>query len=88
MRKYYKMTESKYLIFEEQKVSCRKLPKYIVKNRTTGYELAEIRFCGAWRKYVLKTYDEVIFDANCLSDIIIFLNDKTAEWRASLKKGE
>jgi len=79
------MEESKYLVFEEQKVPCRKLPKYIIKSRNTGYELAEIRFCGAWRKYVLKTYDEVIFDAACLSDIIVKLNDLTAEWRAGLK---
>ena len=80
------MEDSNYLIFEEQKVSCRKLPIYIIKNKQSGYELGEIRFCGAWRKFIFKPYEETIYDAACLSDIIIFLNDRTADWRASLQK--
>ena len=85
------MTESTYLKFEKQDRPGKKLPIYIVKNKTTDFELGVVKFCGAWRKFVFNPvteYYDLIFDANCLSDIIIFLNDKTAEWRASLKKEE
>lgn len=85
------MTESTYLKFEKQDRPGKKLPIYIVKNKTTDFELGVVKFCGAWRKFVFNPNNEwydLIFDANCLSDIIIFLNDLTAEWRASLKKGE
>ena len=81
--------ESAYLKFEKQEKPEKKLPIYIVKNKITDFELGVVKFDGAWRKFVFNpnaNYNDLIFDANCLSDIIIFLNDKTAEWRTSLKK--
>lgn len=80
--------ESNYLKFEKQERPRMKLPIYVVKNKKTDFELGVVKFCGAWRKYVFNPnadYDDLIFDAECLQDIISFLNDKTEEWRTSLK---
>lgn len=82
------MEDSNYLTFKGRYIDGKKLPIYIVKNKNTGLELGTIKFYGAWRKFVFSPnpdYD-LIFDANCLSDIIIKLNDLTAEWRANLGK--
>lgn len=82
------MEESTYLKFEKQCRPRKKLPDYIVKNKTTDFELGVIEFWGAWRKFVFNPnadYD-LIFDANCLLDIITFLNDRTNEWRAGLNE--
>lgn len=80
------MEDSNYLTFEGRYIDGKKLPIYIVKNKNTGFELGTIKFYGAWRKFVFNPASDTIFDAACLSDIIIKLNDLTAEWRASLGK--
>ena len=80
--------ESTYLKFKKQDRPGKKLPIYIVKNKTTDFELGVVKFCGAWRKFVFNPnadYDDLIFDAGCLLDISIFLRDKTVEWKAGLK---
>lgn len=80
--------ESNYLKFEKQERPGKKLPIYIVKNKKTDFKLGVVKFCGSWRKFVFNPnadYDDLIFDAECLQDIITFLNNKTEEWRANLK---
>ena len=76
--------ESKYLIFEEQYIIKHKLPIYTVKNKQSNVVLGTIKFYGAWRKFVFEPSEAVIFDADCLYDIVFFLNDKTIDWRNSL----
>ena len=79
------MVESKYLNFIKQEYPFRKTPVYEVQNKS-GERLGGIMFYPAWRKFVFNPAADTLFDANCLSDIIIKLNDLTAEWRTSLKK--
>ena len=76
------MVESKYLVFKEVEITGRKTPVYEVKNKSDEY-LGYIIFRPSWRKFVFVPAKDTLFDANCLSDIIIKLNDLTAEWRAS-----
>lgn len=76
--------ESKYLIFEEYTILGHKLPIYIIRNRQTNCRLGTVKFYGAWRKFVFEPCEAVIFDANCLNDIITFLDNRTADWRNSL----
>ncbi len=79
------MADSKYLVFIKKQLFGRKTPTYTVENKSGEY-LGLITFNPAWRKFVFNPASDTIFDAACLSDIIIKLNDATAEWRASLKK--
>ena len=59
---------------------------------TTPYNevLAKIKWWGAWRKYVLETFnigdDGVIFDTKCLKDVISYI-DKLMEER-KVKRSE
>ena len=80
------MNESNYLIFEKHTIPNHKLPIYTVKNKQSNCKLGTIKFYGAWRKFVFEPVENVIFDASCLNDIITFLNNKTTDWRNSLKK--
>ena len=78
------MVESKYLVFEKYITSKRKTPIYEVKNKETLDSLGCIYFYPAWRKYVFESNPEVIYDVNCLYDIIDFMKVIQADWRASL----
>jgi len=76
--------ESKYLVFEKETIHGRKTPVYYVRNKS-GETLGHIYFYPAWRKYVFTSYAEIIYDQSCLTDIISFMAEAQAEWRASLK---
>ena len=79
------MEDSKYLVFIKKQLFGRKTPTYTIKNKSGEY-LGLITFNPAWRKFVFNPAPDTIFDAACLSDIIIKLNDATAEWRPGLKE--
>jgi len=79
------MVESKYLNFVEVEVTGRKTPIYEVKNKSGEY-LGYIIFRPSWRKFVFLPAKDTLFDAACLSDIIIQLNDAQVKWKAGLKK--
>ncbi len=78
--------ESKFLVFDKYTTPGRKTPMYAVKNKQSLITLGAIYFYPAWRKYVFEAVDSTIFDAGCLTDIVNFMQEIQAEWRASLKK--
>ena len=76
---------SKYLVFDKYISPGRKTPIYEIKNKNTLESLGIIYFYPAWRKYVFESNPEIIYDVNCLNDIIEFIQEVQAEWRAGLK---
>lgn len=58
-----------------------KLFEVYAKNRMA--KLGEVRFYGAWRKYVFSPNGEVlaVFDSGCLREIAEFCDERTKEWR-------
>ena len=79
------MIESKYLVFKRIDIPGRKTPVFEIYNKSDEC-IGLIALHPAWRKFVFYPSSDTIFDAACLSDIIIQMNDATAEWKAGLKK--
>jgi hypothetical protein len=46
-----------------------------------GWNLGEVKFHGAWRKYCFFPFENTLFDHACLRAIADFCEQKTAEWR-------
>ena len=76
---------SQYLVFDKYIIPGRKTPIYEVKNKNSLESLGVIYFYPAWRKYVFESNPKIIYDINCLTDIIIFIQEVQSEWKASLK---
>ncbi len=79
------MVESKYLVFKRVDIFGRKTPVFEVDTKA-GECLGLIRFHPAWHKFAFFPARNTLFDATCLSDIMMQLNDATAEWNAGVKK--
>lgn len=71
------MKETKFLAFIEFK-DPRK--NYVVMNKKDGSLLGIIYFYSKWKKFVLFTSGELVFDSTCLDDISSFMKE--------LNKGE
>lgn len=81
------MSSSKYLDFVKQECPFRKTPVYEVQNKS-GERLGGIMFYPAWRKFIFNPTADVIFDAACLSDIIIKLNELMTERKEGILNGK
>ena len=46
---------------------------YVVRSRSSGEELARIRWHGPWRQYWIEPADDTGWSIGCLSDVIDFL---------------
>lgn len=66
-------------IYEERKSPSGKTSIYVVANSVTATILGYISWWGAWRKYVFKPNEEMVFDSNCLNEIESFLDEATAK---------
>lgn len=82
---YPVIRESKWLRFEILWVNGKKTPSYKVFNKDGSY-LTTVQFWPAWRKFVMNGAVAVIYDADCLNDVVEFLGQLTTIWRESLKK--
>lgn len=77
--------ESKYLTFEKYTIPGRKTSLYDVINKNTSERLGAIYFYPGWRKFVFEPLPEIIFDSNCLTDIITFMKEAQEAWMEGLK---
>ena len=73
--------EGKYIIFmlaeEKPKTSI-----WDVMTKDTAIILGQVKWYGAWRKYAFFPGAEMIFEEQCLGDIIIFMKTRTAVHKA------
>lgn len=52
---------------------------------TLGPGIGEVRFYPQWRKYAFFPYQNTLFETDCLRDIATFCEERTREWRESIK---
>uniref|UniRef100_A0A6M3JTA0 Uncharacterized protein n=1 Tax=viral metagenome TaxID=1070528 RepID=A0A6M3JTA0_9ZZZZ len=48
-------------------------PAWAIVNTKSGNELSCINWNPSWKRYVMTTYDPVIFDVGCMKTIINFI---------------
>lgn len=82
--------EPKWIVFtpEETKGSTK---KYIVTNKEYGTVLGVIKWYPAWRKYAFFPASNCVFEADCLKDITVKLNQMMLVYKAdkqSKKQGQ
>lgn len=58
---------------------------WAVYNSDNGSHLGEIRWYGAWRKYVLAVAPGTIWSADCLVDVARFIETQMAARQAGVK---
>jgi len=51
--------------------------KYRITSKRTKLQLGEIKYYQDWNKYIFEPELNTVFDAECLKDIINWLNDIT-----------
>ena len=79
------LSKHKYLDFEQvQPAAGAKMPTYRVTNKKGGY-LGDLKFHGAWRRYVYHTLPHIILDGDCLREIAFKLGVVTQLWQAEQK---
>lgn len=69
--------ESEYLVFTEV-ADTGKTKVWDVMSRSGGYRLAQIRWHGAWRQYVLRPEAQTIWNTGCLTDVQTFIRQQMA----------
>lgn len=57
---------------------------YSVRSLLTRIQLAEVVYWNTWRKYVLSTQAEKIFDDKCLTEVVEFVKLLNDERKARL----
>ena len=77
----YTCKETKYLLFLICKQPDRKTPIVTIRTLDGEIVLGEIRFYGAWRKFVFYPKEETLFDSKCLCDIINMINTLQESWK-------
>ncbi len=82
--------ETKYLVFDAFSVSGRKTKLVKVYNKSSGSELAEIQWYGAWRQYCFMPTMEsdTVWNNTCLTDVITVINKLMKEREIEKPKGE
>ena len=76
--------ETKHLIFTEVEGTAKKTKVLKVENKNKEL-LGFIYFKPQWRKFIFDTNDEIVYDNNCLRDIISVLDELQQMWKESLK---
>lgn len=72
--------ESNYFKISELYYKNRKTPVLTIYSKE-GYNLGEIRWYGAWRKFCFYPNEDTIWDNKCLEEIVSFLNKYNKDWR-------
>lgn len=67
-----------YLTFTET-ADTGKTKVWSVDNSNDGSHLGEVKWHGAWRKYVLHVEPNCIWSADCLWDVQRFIADRMSE---------
>ena len=80
------MTEKRYKFFRTEQASVADpatgKPYYFVVNNRSGDDIGVIAWYRAWKMYGLKSEDCAVWSADCLADIIEFLNELNKENKA------
>lgn len=77
--------ETKHLNFREVENTGKKTKVVVVENKNKEL-LGFIYFKPQWRKFIFDTNDAIVYDNNCLRDIVATLDELQAMWLDSLKK--
>jgi hypothetical protein len=68
-----------YIIFEEV-TTKKKTGTWIVRsNVNINIKLGIIEWYASWRKYTFKPFNDTIFDAGCLMEVMYFINKRMEE---------
>lgn len=71
---------SQYLLFERQPPPPgRKTPIVLVRSRSIGAVLGEIRWFGRWRQFCFYPEPMTVFNAGCMSEIQKVIRELMAE---------
>lgn len=77
--------ETKHLNFREVENTGKKTKVVTVENKEKNL-LGFIYFKPQWRKFIFDTNDAIVYDNNCLRDIVMVLDELQKEWIDSLEK--
>lgn len=75
------MIEGKWVKFMKVNMPGRKTGVWSVLTKTDICTLGEVRWFGAWRRYVFFPVPETIYDSDCLHDIADFMAEQMRQWR-------
>jgi len=66
-----------YVRFEEFGESASGLTKiWMVKNSNSNFTVGRVKWQATWRKYIFEPAPNCIFDTNCLSEIVQFVESR------------
>lgn len=75
--------ESKWIIFQKQdKPVDKKTDVYRIHAKDGNVLLGEVKWFGAWRKYAFYPATCTVFETDCLTDIVKFINRLMNERKA------
>ena len=74
-------TGNPFISFVEIDNPGRKTRKWQVISAIGGDVLGEIQWYSPWRRYVLLTKNNPIFDTNCMTAILEFINSQMTYYR-------
>jgi hypothetical protein len=64
----------KYIRMEEGEKLYRRKPVYDIFNKETGGILGDIRWDTPLKRYVFRSYNNIIWAEHCLNDVIVYLS--------------
>lgn len=76
--------ETKHLNFREVENTGKKTRVVLVENKNKEL-LGFIYFKPQWRKFIFDTNDAIVYDNNCLRDIVSTLDELQHDWIETLK---
>lgn len=72
---------TKYLTFYKAG-EYPKTEHWVIASRTDSYILAQVKWYGPWRQYIMfPESGNILFNKDCLQDIVNFLKDLNKEYK-------
>ena len=78
-------TENKYILIKETP-HTGKTKGFDIINKSSDYPIGEIYWYTNWRQYCFFTWDDMIFNSQCLELILEFLKEINIEHRKNWKQ--
>lgn len=82
------MKMTTFLCFEEMLGMSKKTKTWLVHSKQTRAMLGTVKWFASWRRYCFMPACQTTFDAKCLEEIEMFLNEKMAEHCADREKAK
>lgn len=82
------MTHTKFFTARKQYLAGRKTPVYVIHSRKNGEVLGFVKYHPPWRKWVFKSEYDIIWDNDCLNDVLSIIGEATEEHQKHRKAEE